>query len=630
MINPALYLKYSFIIFVFTPLLFLILCFFIPAKKERLLATLAWLGSVLTSIFLVFLIMLWSFYGFKPLLIYVTHVLPAETPVNFKIEFMMDTVNIFFLATGSVISLLIIYFSRYYMHREYGYKRFFSTILFFLFSYNLTVVSANFTTLFLGWEFLGIASFLLIAFYRTRYLPVRNANKIFSLYRIGDVGFLLAVWIFHHISKDSDNFLTLGSGAASGSGSEYSLAMFIFFLWAAMVKSAQFPFSYWIPRAMEGPTPSSAIFYGSLSIHLGVWLLLKTMPLWEGLWAARMLIFFIGLITVLTANPAALVQSSVKTQIAYSSVTQIGIMFMELALGLKWLVLIHFVGNAFLRTYQLLTSPSVASYKMFQQLYFYNLLKKKVDFAFLFSKKIRNSVFVMAQKEWNLDFFVTRYIFRNLKRVGKSFDFINLKTLFFIVLPFYALGFYFLLNSSSFPFLNRYLTPSLFFMVALILALRAYAERYSVLLILYLTLFSHLFVLLSISYNESYPFVLQVFYVSGILAGFLICRMVLFYMLRKEGSALVNTNKFYGHVYEHPLAGNFFLLGILCLIGFPITPTFIAEELILEHLHPDQFLLSFFFSLTYILIGINGIGTFSRIFLGPHCKHNHSVPIKSA
>jgi NADH:ubiquinone oxidoreductase subunit 5 (subunit L)/multisubunit Na+/H+ antiporter MnhA subunit len=113
---------------------------------------------------------------------------------------------------------------------------------------------------------------------------------------------------------------------------------------------------------MEGPTPSSAIFYGSLSIHFGVFLLLRTMPFWEQQPVARFMIGGVGVITAILGYLIAKAQPSIKTQIAYASVSQIGIMFVEVALGLQTLALIHFVGNAFLRTYQLLVSPSVVSY----------------------------------------------------------------------------------------------------------------------------------------------------------------------------------------------------------------------------------------------------------------------------
>jgi NADH:ubiquinone oxidoreductase subunit 5 (subunit L)/multisubunit Na+/H+ antiporter MnhA subunit len=140
-------------------------------------------------------------------------------------------------------------------------------------------MSGNFETLFLGWELLGISSFLLISFYRTRYLPVKNAIKVFSIYRIGDVGIVLAVWLSHHLWHENITFNKLLNDSLVHehlqNHSSVGVLISLMILVSAAAKSAQFPFSSWLPRAMEGPTPSSAIFYGSLSVHIGVFLLLR-------------------------------------------------------------------------------------------------------------------------------------------------------------------------------------------------------------------------------------------------------------------------------------------------------------------------------------------------------------------
>ena len=139
----------------------------------------------------------------------------------------------------------------------------------------------------------------------------------------------------------------------------------------AIIKSAQFPFTTWLPRAMEGPTASSAIFYGSLSVHISVFLLLRTHPFWQDMLWAKIVIITVGALTAIVATLIARVQPTVKTQIAYSSAAQIGLMFIEVALGFHWLVLVHFAGNAFLRTYQLLVSPSVLNYLVHHQYFYY-------------------------------------------------------------------------------------------------------------------------------------------------------------------------------------------------------------------------------------------------------------------
>ncbi|MBL0134718.1 MAG: hypothetical protein IPP79_12295 [Chitinophagaceae bacterium] len=142
--------------------------------------------------------------------------------------------------------------------------------LFFL-GYNLIIFSGNYESLFIGWEFIGIASFLLISFYRDRYLPVRNSIKVISIYRLGDIALILAMWMSHHIWHENIVFAKFNDPSLLSShlSEHYPSALFIMFMvvLAAMIKSGQFPFSSWLPRAMEGPTTSSGLFYGALSSH---------------------------------------------------------------------------------------------------------------------------------------------------------------------------------------------------------------------------------------------------------------------------------------------------------------------------------------------------------------------------
>ena len=155
------------------------------------------------------------------------------------------------------------------MHREHGYKRFFNTIQFFYVGYNIIIFAGNLETMFIGWEVLGISSFLLIAFYRDRYLPVKNATKIFSIYRVGDVGLILAMWMTHHLFHQNVTFHQLNDYTL---GHEHlqthtwvGVFISVMFLVSAAAKSGQLPFSSWVPRAMEGPTPSSCLLYTSPS-----------------------------------------------------------------------------------------------------------------------------------------------------------------------------------------------------------------------------------------------------------------------------------------------------------------------------------------------------------------------------
>ena len=377
-----------------------LIALFLPKENEKLISGFTFWMIGIHFFTILGLIIYWGTQGFhsvnlKEFSIYESH------NMNFFIDFYFDHVTAVYCLVGAMLTFLVTTYSRIYLHRESGYKRFFYTILFFYAGYTLAVFAGNLETLFIGWEILGLTSFLLVAFYRERYLPVKNAFKVFSIYRIGDVGIILAMWASHHLWHENITFEKIQNYELVHhhleSHSMFGLFISVMILLAACAKSAQFPFSSWLPRAMEGPTPSSAIFYGSLSVHLGLFLLIRTMPFWEHQLIARILIGGVGLFTAAIGASIGRVQSSVKSQIAYASVAQIGLMFFELALGFETFALFHFAGNAFLRTYQLLVSPSAVCYLIREQ--FYHFEPKHENIETHFSKKLEYSLFLLSIKE---------------------------------------------------------------------------------------------------------------------------------------------------------------------------------------------------------------------------------------
>jgi NADH-quinone oxidoreductase subunit L len=281
---------------------------------------------------------------------------------HFSFNFFFDELTFIILLLTGYLSILVVKFSRSYLHREEHYQRFFMVINMFIFGLCLLAFAGTLDLFFAGWEIIGLSSFLLIGFYHDRTRPARNAYRVFSIYRLCDVGLLFSAILGHLLWKNADHFYFLinqSEGFILPVGAEWSLIIQCLIILAAIGKSGQFPFINWPARAMEGPTPSSAIFYGALSIHCGVFLLYRTYPLFENSPATLVTIFTIGLLSTVFATGIGRIQSNIKGQIAYASVAQIGIMFMELALGLKWLVLVHLVCHAILRCHQLLTSPSV-------------------------------------------------------------------------------------------------------------------------------------------------------------------------------------------------------------------------------------------------------------------------------
>src|SRR6266850_885150 len=317
-------------LFILIPLAGFIFSLLIPAKKEDLISWGAFFTIGLQFVSFLIFVVFWLV-GNHPTLDLKDIVIYKTEGYEFFIDFYFDKITAVYLFVGAFLTFLVTIYSRYYMHRENGYKRFFNTILFFYLGYTLVIFSGNLETLFIGWEILGISSFLLIAFYRDRYLPVKNAVKVFSIYRIGDVGLILAMWMSHHLWHENITFLKLNNYELVHdqlqTHSVIGVLISLMILISAVAKSAQLPFSSWLPRAMEGPTPSSAIFYGSLAVHLGVFLLLRTFPFWEQQTSVRILIAVIGGLTAFITTGIARVQSSVKSQIAYASAGQIGLIF---------------------------------------------------------------------------------------------------------------------------------------------------------------------------------------------------------------------------------------------------------------------------------------------------------------
>lgn len=282
---------------------------------------------------------------------------------HFQLRFMFDRLSVPFVVLTYVLVGTIGAFASRYLHRESGFGRFFLLYAMFLLGMIVATASGTIETLFFGWELVGLSSALLVAFFHERSAPVINGQRIWSIYRVADAAFLIAAVMLHH---------TLGTGSFSnlaGSGPwpagttvlnpRDSLLIGSLLLLAAAGKSGLVPFSGWLPRAMEGPTPSSAVFYGALSVHLGAFLLLRMSPLLDQSMILSGMVVALGLATATLASLAARVQFDVKSNLAFASLTQVGIITAEIGLGLRYIPLIHIIGHACLRTLQLLRAPNV-------------------------------------------------------------------------------------------------------------------------------------------------------------------------------------------------------------------------------------------------------------------------------
>lgn len=549
---------------------------------------------------------------------------------TFELYFYFDKVSMVYMGVSSVLTLLITVFSKFYMHRDPGFKRLFNTLLLFYFGLNMIVFAGNFETVFVGWEIIGITSFLLIAYYRERYLPVKNALKVVSLYRLGDISMLVAIWMCHFLVHDKITFFSLRESHVLQAIEEqkhiFLVLISVFFLLAAAIKSAQFPFSSWLPRAMEGPTSSSAIFYGSLAVHMGVFLLIRTMPFWSEVYFVRYLIVAVGLSTAIIASAIANVQPTVKTQIAYSSIAQIGIIFIEVALGFENIALVHFAGNAFLRSYQLLVSPSVLSYLIREQ--FYNYVPKKQTSQQGVIKRLKYSFYLLLIREWNLDFIQFRYLWTPFKWIGSHLDFLKKKVTAIIMFSLFMLGLIYNLVSEQGNDMIHDALSIAYAIIGAMFILKAFSARGDARIAWILLIGSQLFVALSIALNDR----VSLEHILMFLSGTIVAGLIGFLCLQRLNNleADVTLGNFHGRIYEHPKLGLIFLLASLGLAGFPFTPTFLGIDLIFSHIHPNQIILVILTAINFIFLELSVLRIYGRIFLGPHVKSYHEKSYRSA
>jgi NADH:ubiquinone oxidoreductase subunit 5 (subunit L)/multisubunit Na+/H+ antiporter MnhA subunit len=616
--------------FIFIPLIGFIVSFFFVNKQEKIISAIAYTSVGIQLVGSLAFIIYWVFQN-APTIDFKYFVFYKEDNIEIFLDFYFDKTTAVFSLLGAFVTFLVVVFSKYYLHRDEGYKRFFNTVLLFFFGYNVAVFAGNFETLFIGWEFLGITSFLLIAFYRDRYLPVKNALKTISLYRLGDICLILALWTSHHIWHENITFAQLNNAALVSAhiSENYPSVLFLLsmIIVAASIKSAQFPFSSWLPRAMEGPTTSSAVFYGSLSVHLGVYLLLRTYSYWGEILTIKTIIIIIGICTAVVATLIARVQSTVKTQIAYASIAQIGLMFIEVALGWHMLALVHISGNALLRTYQLLVSPSVLGYMIHDQ--FFNYVAKQNRPNISFVNKLKNSFYLLSIKEWNLDSFLKKLLWNPFKFLGKSFQLLSNKTglIFFAVILIAGL-LLFIFDDNIPQNIDKYL-HLLFAFVGMLMVLLAFVERKSALKAWQLIIISQFYIVLSIALlNDKYEYKEILIYLCGLIFAALI-GIIILQKLKMKGIEL-SLNDFAGNIYHHKNLAFWFLIACLAFVGLPFTPSFIGIDLMFSHIDHDEYLLITFTSISFLVLELSVLRIYARLFLGPHKKQTHPTAYRSS
>lgn len=274
--------------------------------------------------------------------------------ITMALHFKIDMLSIIFGGLSSFLFILVSAFSKAYLKRDRSEARFYFLISLLLFSLQIVAASASFDAIAVGWEIAGISSVFLIGFFISNIESTRRSLYAFINYKIGDVALLTAIGLIH--INIGDVSLALPPNVT------YSNSLFwisFLIILATAAKSSQFPLSSWIKKAVEGPSSSTAIFYGAISIHLGPFLLLRTQSWWDSFSSLRILIFMMGLVTLVLSTFYARTRNDAKTVLIASSQAQVGIMYLTLALGLYPLTILHLVGHAGLRTWQLLRASSL-------------------------------------------------------------------------------------------------------------------------------------------------------------------------------------------------------------------------------------------------------------------------------
>src|ERR687886_138300 len=282
--------------------------------------------------------------------------------VDGKLTILVDPLSMFMALVVSGVSALIHLYSVAYLGGDRGYARFFAYLNYFVFSMLVLVLAGNFLLLIVGWAFVGAASYLLISFWYRRTTATSAGIKAFVINVLGDVGLVLGTFF---IFKHSGTLDFLGTFAKAGDvfprGDGDLTAGCILLLVGAFAKSAQIPLHTWLPDAMEGPTPVSALIHAATMVTAGVYLIARMHPLFERAPAAADVGAIIGMVTLLVAGTIGLVVTDLKRVIAYSTMSQIGYMVMGVSAGAYVAGMFHLMTHAFFKALLFMAAGSLIS-----------------------------------------------------------------------------------------------------------------------------------------------------------------------------------------------------------------------------------------------------------------------------
>ncbi len=271
--------------------------------------------------------------------------------------FLVDEISAVMMVVVTTVSTLVHIYSIGYMKNDPGFNRFFSYLSAFVFSMMILVMSDNFAGLFIGWEGVGLCSWLLIGFWYKKEIATWSANEAFIMNRIADLGMLIGIFLIYW-NTGSLQYETVFAAAPSLDNTILVLiALFLFI--GAMGKSAQFPLHTWLADAMEGPTPVSALIHAATMVTAGVYLVVRAHPIYIETPDVSYFIACVGAFVAIFAASMALVNRDIKRIIAYSTLSQLGYMFVAAGLGAYWVALFHLMAHAFFKALLFLGAGNV-------------------------------------------------------------------------------------------------------------------------------------------------------------------------------------------------------------------------------------------------------------------------------
>ncbi len=357
----------------------------------------------------------------------VLHLPDGHHGFHFDFRFVFDRLSVPMAILSYLLCGTIGAFGVVYLHREKGFHRFFLFFSIFLVGMIFASLSYTIETLFLGWELVGLSSALLVAYFHERPSPVRNGLRVWGVYRVADAAFLIAAIFLHNLTGEGNFKVLMGDGewpmGVASLTEVQALTVGILLMIAAAGKSALVPFSGWLPRAMEGPTPSSAVFYGALSVHLGAFLLLRVGPILEKSMLLSAIVFAWGALTALYAVLVARVQVDVKSALAFASLTQVGIIVAEIGLGFRYLALIHLLGHACMRSLQLLRAPNLLrDYRAIENAIGMHFTNSSPMVVRWLPEALQKRAYRFAMERGYLDSLIQSYIVRPFEKSFHQFD----------------------------------------------------------------------------------------------------------------------------------------------------------------------------------------------------------------